>query len=240
MHSPHLSPAPPRRSKPHATSGKTQPRTRRRSHAESDERSWHGRSNVQKAIHPVGFTLEIRRRCAFSLTTNRCCRPGIIELELRFQANAPLGIIATHCSQLQKLVVKKTLTPRNFAFSISGFSSLLQANVGLRELNVLSRCQLLRAKEEVIDVLNQHLPQLERINVAGCTWFTDECLERLVQGQIDYWSGRREGIPFLHIDAWFTPLSRAGVDLVLAKPNVGNLEVEFTDSDMRAAMVLSS
>ena len=60
-------------------------------------------------------------------------------------------------------------------------------------------------------------------------WFTDDCLDQLVQGLMDHWAGRRqrEQIPLLLIDAKSTGVSGAGADQVLAKHNVAHLEIEW-------------
>lgn len=58
-----------------------------------------------------------------------------------------------------------------------------------------------------------------------CSWFTDDLLDQLVQGQIDYWTDRREQIRLVEVNARYTGVTQAGIDRVLAKPHVGNLRV---------------
>ena len=107
-------------------------------------------------------------------------------------------------------------------FTIHGLCSVLQANGALKELDISHQAAL---GPELIPVLIQHAPQLERLHLYGFSWFTDDCLDQLVQGLIDHWAG--EPIPLLLIDAKSTSVSDAGADQVLAKPNVGHLEIEW-------------
>lgn len=98
----------------------------------------------------------------------------------------------------------------------------LQANVGLSVLD-LSGC---RMGPECIDLLVEHAPQLKTLSVRACGWFTDECLDRLVQGQIDYcMRGGRKEISLGKVLASRTKVTAAGIDRVKPKPHVGRLSV---------------
>ena len=127
--------------------------------------------------------------------------------------------IAQHCQNLQELTL--TSPPR---VTIHGLCSVLQANGTLKELDISRQAAL---GPEVIPVLIQYAPQLERLRVNSFGWFTDDCLDQLVQGLIDHWAGLREQIPLLLIEAKGTGVSDAGADQVMAKPNVGHCEIQL-------------
>jgi len=126
--------------------------------------------------------------------------------------------IAQHCQNLKELSL---VSPPYF--TINGLRSVLQANGSLKELNILAPVP----GPELVQVLIRYAPQLERLHLNNCSWFTDDCLDQLVQGLIDHWSGRREQIPLCLIDAKSTGVSDAGANQVLAKPNVGHCEIQL-------------
>jgi len=127
--------------------------------------------------------------------------------------------IAQHCQNLQELTLM--YPPR---FTIHGLCSVLQANGTLKELDISHQTLV---GPELIPVLIQHAPHLERLRVNSCRWFTDDCLDQLVQGLIDHWAGRREQIPLCLIEAKSTGVSNSGAEQVLAKPNAGHCEIQF-------------
>lgn len=131
-------------------------------------------------------------------------------------SDSALKVIARHCSRLEKLGL------RSSKITVDGLSTFLQVRGGLVELD-LSHCK--EIGPEVVEVLNKHSPQLESLDVSGCIWFTNECLEHLVDGQIDRWACQREQIPLKYVSVRSSSVSRTGVAHVLVKPNVGELVV---------------
>lgn len=130
------------------------------------------------------------------------------------------GIIAEHCNRLEILSIRDTKT------TSSDLKALLQANSGINDL-WLSHCSMLGT--DIIDILVQHAPQLGNLDVQFCNWFTDDCLEGLVQGQIDYCvrNGRQE-IPLERAFVLGTGVTEEGLAGIVSKPHVGQLCVELS------------
>lgn len=134
-------------------------------------------------------------------------------------SDSSLVAITQHCKRLEKFIV------RHGHVTGQGLEGLLKANRGTLHTLDISDCRLLGPS--FLDVLTQHAPQLETFSAQYCRWFTDEALERIVQGQINHWqiSGRQD-IPLSKVLACCSKVSEAGIHRVLRKKgHTGTLDI---------------
>lgn len=139
-----------------------------------------------------------------------------------FLNDSTLAVIGEHCSQLQGMCFRAS----NMT---DGLESCIRIMRGVRTLD-LSLCDHLGL--ESIDILTHHCLQLRQLLVVKCDWFTDDCLERLVQSQIDFWTRRVPGlqqIPLVHVQAAGSRVTQVGILRVLLKPLVGGLRVRLEE-----------
>jgi hypothetical protein len=79
---------------------------------------------------------------------------------------------------------------------------------------------------EVVDMLALHAPRLEILRVLQCRWFNDDCLDRLIQAQVN--RAREQGdvaIPLSKVFVAATGVTEEGARRILGTGGVGDMKV---------------
>jgi hypothetical protein len=153
--------------------------------------------------------------------------------------NTTSDAISRYCCQLEHVSLV------NSAVTRAGLSSLIEANCNLHSINVAGCSRLGLADglrgPALYDVIVKPAPLLQTLGANFCNWFTDDCLDRLIERQKEQ-SG---GVSLRNLDIYETNITPAGLRSafesgVLGRIYIGCSGEELLHGDPKALHMRSS
>jgi hypothetical protein len=130
-----------------------------------------------------------------------------------------LAIVTRHCLSLRELSLCFS------EVSSEGLGTYLRSRGALLErLNIDLNARTMG--HEVVDMLALHAPQLKDLQVENCPWFNDDCLNRLVQAQVNRARVQGDGtIRLSKVFAAATGVTEEGARRILRTNGIGAMKV---------------